>query len=195
MSVGHARVTAMSVSFSGELAFELHVPNEQLYLLWKLLSDAGKNFSLSRFGLYATESMRMEKGYRHWKADLIYERNPFESKLDRFVDLHKTDFIGKSALQVEIARGPEKLFVTLLVECEVAAAHSGDSVYHGTDLVGTVSSGGYGHRVNKNIAFAFVNPEFAETGIKLSIDILGRHYPAEVVSDCLYDHENALVKA
>jgi len=96
----------MSISFSGELSYELHVPNEQLLLVWSLLNEAGKAFELSRFGLYATESMRLEKSYRHWKSDLIYERNPIESGLSRFVNLNKPDFIGKEKLLAEIERGP-----------------------------------------------------------------------------------------
>nr|MBX2837940.1 aminomethyltransferase family protein [Gammaproteobacteria bacterium] len=195
MNLGHASVTAMSVSFSGELAYELHIPNEQLYLVWQLINQAGQSFKLTRFGLYATESMRLEKGYRHWKADLIYERNPMESALDRFVDLSKPDFIGKSALEKEIDRGPKKLFVTLIVDCDIAAAHAGDSVYSGDELIGTVTSGGYGHRTNKNIAFAFLKPDFANIGTALTIDVLGKHYPAVVCEPCLYDPSNNRVKA
>ncbi len=86
MFIGHAGVVVMAVSFSGELAYELHVPNEQLYLVWKILNDSGKVFDLGNFGLYAAESMRLEKGYLQWKTDLVYERNPFETGLDRFVD-------------------------------------------------------------------------------------------------------------
>ncbi len=194
MHLAHASVTAMSVSFSGELAYELHIPNEQLYLVWTLINDAGKAFGLSRFGLYATESMRMEKGYRHWKADLIYERNPIESALDRFVDLNKPDFIGKAALQKEVERGPEKLFITLTIDCDVAAAHAGDSIYDGTNLIGTVTSGGYGHRVEKNIAYAFVDPQYSEPGLSLSINLLGQSYAAQVCEPCLYDPSNDRVK-
>lgn len=192
--LGHAQLVAMSVSFSGELAYELHVPNEQLYLTWKILQDAGKAFDLSLFGLYATESMRMEKGYRHWKADLIYERNPMESGLDRFVNMKKADFIGKANLQTEITRGPVKQFVTLVVQCDFAAAHAGDSVYQGGQLIGSVTSGAYGHRLQKNIAFAFVNPELAVPGIDLMVEILGQKQAAQVVESCLYDPMNLLVK-
>ena len=194
MHLGHAAVLAMSVSFSGELAYELHIPNEQLYLVWKLLDEAGSAFNLSRFGLYATESMRMEKGYRHWKADLLYERNPVESSLDRFVSLDKPAFIGKQALLKEVERGPEKTFVVLTVDCDIAAAHAGDSLYSGADLIGTVSSGGYGHRVQRNIAFAFVTPEHTSIGTALEIGILGERYPAVVCEPCLYDSGNALVR-
>lgn len=195
MLIGHAEVVAMSVSFSGELAYELHVPNEQLYLLWSLLTEAGKAFDLSLFGLYATESMRMEKGYRHWKADLIYERNPMEAGLQRFVDLDKPDFIGKPALLNEIERGPERLFVSLTVDCDIAAAHAGDSLYQGDELIGTVTSGGYGHRIKENIAYAYVMPACATVGCELDVEILGTRYPATVAPECRYDETNARVRS
>jgi dimethylglycine dehydrogenase len=195
MHLAHASVTAMSVSFSGELAYELHVPNEQLYLVWQILSEAGAAYNLSRFGLYATDSMRMEKGYRHWKADLIYERNPMESALTRFVDLDKPDFVGRAALLKEIERGDLKTFVAMTVDCDIAAAHAGDSVYNGDDIIGTVTSGGYGHRVQRNIAFAFVDPAHAAIGTQLEVGILGSRYSAEVCEPCLYDPDNALVRA
>ena len=199
MTIGHAKVMAMSVSFSGELAYELHVPNEQLYLTWKIINDAGSSFNLSYFGLYATESMRMEKGYLHWKADLIYERNPIETSLDRFINLDKPNFIGKQALLKAVEKGCEKKLITLVVDCEIAAAHSGDSVY-ATDpdgdeqLIGTVTSGGYGHRVQKNIAYAFVYNEFAKIGDAFLIGILGDKYPAVMTETCLYDSTMELVR-
>ena len=196
MTLGHAKVTAMTVSFSGELAYELHVPNEQLYLVWKLLNEAGKEFNLSNFGLYATESMRMEKGYLHWKADLIYERNPIETGLDFFVKMDKSNFVGKKALQGLLDKGNKKQLVTLVIECELAPAHSGDSIYDsaGNNLMGTITSGVYGHRVNKNIAYAFVESELSSIGTELKIEILGKKYPAVVTQTCLYDPENNLVR-
>ncbi len=197
MTLGHAKVMAMTVSFSGELAYELHVPNEQLYLVWQLLDQAGAAFQLSRFGLYATESMRMEKGYLHWKADLLYERNPLESGLHRFVNLDKADFIGKAALLKEVERGSKKQFVTLLVDCEIAAAHSGDSVYQADQsdtVIGTVSSGAYGHRVQRNIAYAYVQPTLAAVGTELEVGILGQRYRAVVSDAGLYDPANTLMR-
>ena len=195
MFIGHAEVVAMSVSFSGELAYELHVPNEQLYLVWKILNEAGTDFNLGNFGLYATESMRLEKGYRHWKADLIYEHNPMESRLDRFVNLNKADFIGKQALLAQIERGPRKLFVSMTVDCDIAAAHGGDPVFADGKQVGSVTSGGYGFRTGKNIAYAFVDPDQADIGKQLKIGILGEQYDAVVVEPVLYDPDNRLVKS
>ena len=195
MFIGHAEVIAMSVSFSGELAYELHIPNEQLYLVWSILNSAGKTYYLGYFGLYATESMRLEKGYRHWKADLIVEHNPMESCLERFVDLQKADFIGKAALLEQLERGPRKLFVHMTVDCDIAAAHAGDPVFAGDKQVGSITSGGYGFRTAKNIAYAFVEPDQAEIGNTLSIGILGERYAATVVKPVLYDAENRLVRS
>nr|CAA6824370.1 MAG: Dimethylglycine dehydrogenase (EC [uncultured Thiotrichaceae bacterium] len=193
MTLGHAQVTAMSVSFSGEMSYELHVPNEQLYLVWTLLKEAGKAFNLSKFGLYATESMRMEKGFRHWKADLIYERNPLESGLNRFINLDK-EFVGKEALLKEIERGPVKQFVVMTVDCDIAAAHEGAPVYAGEKLVGSVTSGAYGHRVGKNICYAFVEPDQIAVGTSLEVDIIGERYVATVCEECLYDAAYELVR-
>ena len=195
MFIGHAGVVAMSVSFSGELAYELHVPNEQLYLVWEMLNEAGTGFGSGHFGLYATESMRLEKGYRHWKSDLVCEFNPLESRLDRFVDLDKPDFVGRQALLEQVGRGPRGLFVSMVVDCDFAPAHNGDPVFAGDRQVGSVTSAGYGHRTRCNIAYAFVEPDQADVGARLAVGILGERYEAEVVEPVLYDPDNRLVRA
>ncbi len=192
--IGPAQALAMSVSFSGELAYELHVPNEQLYLVWATLEAAGQPFGLSHFGLYATESMRLEKGYRHWKADLIYEYNPMESALERFVRLDKPDFVGKQGLLAQLDRGLRKRFVTLTVDTDVAPAHAGDPVFSGAQQAGSVTSGGYGFRVDRNIAYAFVDPDSAAEGAALKVGILGERHTAQVAANCLYDPENQRVR-
>jgi len=190
MGIGHAQVQAMSVSFSGELAYELHVPNEQLYLVWQLLKSAGEAFNLSRFGLYASESMRLEKGYLHWKADIIDEFNPMEAGLDRFVQLNKSDFVGKQALIKALTKGCSKKLVTLEVACETAPAHGGDPVFYQGKQVGVVTSGGYGHRVDKNLAYAYVEAEFAQAGQLFTVRIIGTYRDVQVIERCLYDPEN-----
>nr|MBX2823506.1 FAD-dependent oxidoreductase [Gammaproteobacteria bacterium] len=194
MFVGYAEVMAMSISFSGELAYELHIPNEQLLLVWSQITDAGTEFQLVNFGLYATESMRLEKGYRHWKADLIYEFNPIESCLERFVDLDKTDFIGKAGLQRQLQNGMRKRFVSMTVECDAGPAHAGSPIFAGDQQVGSVTSGGYGFRVEKNIAFGFVEPTMAEPDTQLTVGILGQRHQAIVQDPALYDPENLRVR-
>lgn len=195
MFVGYAEIMAMSVSFSGELAYELHIPNEQLYLCWKIINEARLQFDLGYFGLYATESMRVEKGYLHWKADLIYEQNPMETGLDRFVKLDKSFFVGKKALLKQIDRGPRKCLVSLAVECDFACAHGGDPIFHNEQQVGSVSSSGFGHRTSINFAYGFVDPSMSSLSTELSVGILGERFKATVIEPCQYDPINARVRA
>ena len=195
MFIGHAEVVAMNVSFSGELAYELHVPNEQLYLVWTALKEAGRAFEVGHFGLFATESMRLEKGFLHWKSDLIYEYNPFEAGLQRFVNIDKGEFIGRAALASQIERGPRKRLVSLIVDCDHAPAHAGDPVFGDGEQVDSVTSGGYGHRVGENIAYAYVAPERAAVGTRLEVGILGERISAEVVHPVRYDVDFSRVRS
>ena len=184
--VGQFPAVAMSVSFSGELAWELHVANEALYGCYCLLVAAGEPLGLRHFGLYATESMRLEKGFRHWKADLITEFHPLEAGLERFVRWDKT-YVGKDALTLARGRPPRRAFVALEVATREAPAHPGDSVVRSGQVVGTVSSAAWGHRVAKNLALAYVAPDCAALGTDLEIQMLGQNYPAVVCAEAQYD--------
>ncbi len=192
--IGIAPAVVMSVSFSGELAYEIHVPNNQLYAAYLALRKAGQIHGLKLFGARAVESMRMEKGYLHWKADILTEFDPYETALDRFVNIDKDQFIGKAALMARIANGPTKKLVSLEVECTTAPAHGGASVMQGDKFVGTVSSGDWGHRIGKNLAYAFVNPDLAIPGCKVTIDILGKGFAATVIETCQYDPDYKLLR-
>jgi len=190
--VGIAPAVVMSVSFSGELAYEIHVPNAQLYAAYLALRKAGEANGLRLFGSYAVESMRLEKGYRHWKADLVTEFTPFDANLGRFVKLDKPAFIGKSALAKS---RPRRAFVSMVLDCTHAPAHGGDSILSDGRVIGTVTSAGWGHRVGKNIAMGFVDPAFADIGTKLHVEVIGKPVPAEVAPECLYDPENRCVRS
>ena len=190
---GHVEAVAMSVSFSGELAWEIHVPLEHSKPVFDILWRAGQPFGIKPFGLRATESMRIEKGYRHWKADLITEFNPFESGLDRFVNLDKT-FVGKNALEKAYNISPRQRFVMLEIYSDVAVAHPGDSIVRDDGVVGTVTSASWGHRTEKNLAMGFIEPELGEDGYELGIEIIGKVFPAKVSAACQYDPQNSRVR-
>lgn len=194
--LGAVETVVMWISFSGELAFELHTENAQLLQLWQTLVSAGRAFGLSLFGLEAAESMRLEKGYLHWKAEIITERTPFEAGLQRFVKFDKADFIGRDAAFAAEAAGPEKRLVCLRLEARgIAPAHGGASVYADDRLVGSVTSGGYGYRVEESLAMAYVEADVAEEGRKLGVDVIGERRLATVVPACRYDPSNQRVKA
>ncbi|MEO0402054.1 MAG: FAD-dependent oxidoreductase [Pseudomonadota bacterium] len=192
--IGIAPAVVMSVSFSGELAYEIHVPNNQLYAAYLALRVAGEAHGLRLFGSRAVESMRMEKGYLHWKSDLITEFDPFETGLDRFVKMDK-EFIGKEALAKRQDAGLTAKLVSLQVVGRVAPAHPGASVMVDDTVVGTVTSGDFGHRVGQNLAYAFVAPEYGEVGTALSIDICGTRTDAQVIAPGPYDPDTALPRS
>ncbi|HIL20728.1 MAG TPA: FAD-dependent oxidoreductase [Candidatus Thioglobus sp.] len=185
--IGFSPATVMSVSFSGELAYEIHVPNASLYAAYLALREAGKAFDMQIFGARAVESMRMEKGFLHWKSDLITEYDPYETGLDRFVKMEKGEFIGSSALRERQTKGPTKKLVSLKIDSISAPAHGGASLMDSGRVVGTISSGEWGHRTRMNIAYAFVEPSKAEIGRKMMLDHLGEMVTAEVIEGSPYD--------
>ncbi|MDA8870078.1 FAD-dependent oxidoreductase [Rhizobiaceae bacterium] len=191
--INMAEAVALAVSFSGELSYELHVPNAQLRQAFDALWAAGKEFGMVPFGLLATESMRLEKGFRHWKADLITEFDPLESALDRFVR-DGDAFIGGKALSEKRANGPGRLFVSMVLDATHAAAHPGASVTRDGRVVGTVTSAGWGHRVGENLAMAFVDPDCAAIGDTLAVDVPDGTAAATICDPARYDPEFKLVR-
>ncbi|MES0861720.1 FAD-dependent oxidoreductase [Ruegeria sp. SCPT10] len=187
--VGIAPATVMNLSFSGELAYEIHVPNSSLYAAYLALRQAGCVFDMRLFGARAVESMRMEKGFLHWKADLITEFDPYETGLARFVKPQKGDFIGREALVERREKGPSKCLVTLSVQTDQAPAHGGASVMQEGRVVGTVTSGEWGHRTGLNLAYAFVEPDCADIGTKHEIDMCGTRVEAMIIAPSPYDSQ------
>ena len=185
--VGIAPATVMGVSFSGELAYEIHVPNASLYAAYLALRQAGNDFGMRLFGARAVDSMRMEKTFLHWKADLITEYDPFETGLARFVNLEKQDFVGRTALMARKIQRPERRLVALQIHATKMPAHPGASVMINGMVVGTVTSGDWGHRTELNLAHAFVHPDQSGDGTKLEVDMCCEMVSATVIPASPYD--------
>ncbi len=187
---------AMRVNYVGELGWELHVPNEHLAAVHDLLIAEGRGVPLAHFGLYARESLRLEKCYRSWKVDLTSEYSPLAASLDRFVRLDKTSaFSGREALRREAAAGPAKRFVPLLVDAKDADAAAVSIVYRAAEVVGFVTSGGYGYRLKRSIALAYVRTDLSVPGTELEVEILGDRCRAVVGREPLYDPDNLRLRA
>jgi dimethylglycine dehydrogenase len=196
IDIGYTKAIALRVNYVGELGWELHIPCEHLLSVYDLLWEAGQGFGLADFGLYAMDSLRLEKCYRSWKADLTTEYTPFMASLDRFVKLDKPGgFIGKEALRREAANGPRERFVPLLVDATDADAAAVSVVYHGDEYVGLVTSGGYGYRLKQSIALAYVRADLARPGTALCVEILGERRRAVVAAEPLYDPTNLRLRA
>ena len=139
--------------------------------------------------------MRMEKGFLGWKSDLITEFDPFETGLDRFVNLKKDNFIGKVALKNRIKKNAKQKLVCLKVACKHAPAYGGASLMEDGKVVGTITSGEWGHRVNFNLAYAFVNIDKSKEGTQMHLDLLGELVSVEVIPFGPYDESFSRILA
>ena len=194
--IAGAPVRAMRLSYVGELGWELHVPVEHLATVYDAVRAAGEEFGLAHFGLYAQESLRLEKCYRAWKADLTSDRTPIEAGLERFVHLGKAaDFIGKEALRARAVAGAGERLVPLVIAADDADASAVCVVYRGQEVAGLVTSGGYGYRVKRSIALAYVRRDLAVEGTELEVEILGERRKAVVAREPLYDPDNLRQRA
>ena len=121
------------VSFAGELGWEVHAENAAMPAIYEAILDAGA----TPFGMYALNSLRIEKGYRTWKGDLSTDYTLLEGGLERFIKFDKPqDFPGKAALLSEKQQGRKKAFVTLTVDAGDADAPYMSTIWHGDEAVG-----------------------------------------------------------
>ena len=190
-------VYMLRVNFVGALGWELHFPIEYAHHLFEALFKAGEEFGIGMAGMRAMESLRMEKSYRMWGSDLTRDYTPFEASLDRFVRMNKGDFIGKVALEKQLAEGVPHRFITLEVHGVTDADPLGNEPLFAADgrMVGRATAGYYGHVLRKSLAIGYIKPEFAEVGTELSIEILGERKRATVVVESPYDPANADLRA
>ncbi|MEL7133799.1 MAG: FAD-dependent oxidoreductase, partial [Pseudomonadota bacterium] len=170
----------LRVSFAGELGWEVHAPMADIPTIYDAIIDAGA----TPFGMYALNSMRIEKGYRAWKGDLSTDYSLFEGGLDRFVKLDKPqNFPGKAALLNERQQGSKKRFVTMTVEAGEQDAPYMSTIWNGDDVVGETTSGAWGYRINKSVALGVVRTDLTAPGTALEIEMYGKRYPAMVQAD------------
>ena len=181
------------VSFAGELGWEIHAANDHIAYLYKAVTDAGAK----PFGMWALNSLRLEKGYRAWKGDLSTDYTLFQGGLDRFVKLDKPqDFRGKAALLAEKQQGVTKRFVTLIVDAGDCDAPYMSTLWHNGEIVGETTSGAWGYRVNASIALGMIRADLAMAGTEIEVEIYGERRKATVQEDQpLWDAENERIRA
>ena len=202
ISLAGIAVRALRVNYVGELGWELHVRTEDHLALYDALWEAGEAFDMQDFGMYAMDSMRIEKSYRAWKVELDHEYSPLRSGLDRFVDLEKPEFKGRAAIMAEASEPLEDVFATLVLDRSSVSdlinntdALYGCPIHANGDIVGYTTSGGFGHRVEKSVALGYVIPEFALEGSRVQVSVLGNLRDATVVAESPYDPANAALRS
>jgi dimethylglycine dehydrogenase len=190
-------VYALRVNFVGALGWELHFPIEYAHSLFDALFEAGSKHGIGMVGMRAMESLRMEKSYRMWGSDMTPDYTPFEASLDRFVRMKKDTFIGKAALERQLAAGVPNRFVTLEVHGVTDADPLGNEPLFDKSgrMIGRATSGYYGHHIKKSLAIGYVKAEFAEVGTPLSIQILGEMKQATVLRESPYDPDSLDLKS
>ena len=200
-------VTAMRVSYVGELGWELHHPIDRMPDLYDALVAAGEPHGMVHFGSYAMNAMRIEKAYKAWGGELTTEITPIEAGLDRFVDLDTPgrDFIGRDATLVRRdAAGPDLTGLDMvLVYCEVDATDSDcrgneptyDPADDSSEAMGITTGGAWGHTVGKSLAFAYVDPAFLEPGSTFEIALFGGRHTATVLAEAAHDPSNERLRA
>ncbi|MGR3699904.1 MAG: GcvT family protein [Roseovarius sp.] len=192
-TVAGQKAFLMRVSFTGELGWEIHAENAAIPAIYEALMAAG----VKPFGMFALNSLRIEKGYRAWKGDLSTDYSMLEGGLDRFVKLDKPqDFPGKAALLAEKQRGVKKRFVTLIVEAKAADAPYMSTLWHDGQIVGETTSGAWGYRVNASVALGMLRADLAVPGTEIEVEIYGERCRAVVQPDApLWDPENERLRA
>jgi dimethylglycine dehydrogenase len=164
--------------------------------LYDAVWQAGEPVGMRDFGLYAMDSLRVDKCYRGWKSDLESGYTPLEASLDRFVDVKKANFVGREALLAEHARGPKFRFVPMLFDEDGdAEAPYCAQVFQGDTNVGLTTSGVWSHTLKKSVALAYVRTDLAMPGTVLQVEVLGQMRSATVQAEPLYDPKNERLRA
>ena len=185
---------ALRVSYVGELGWELHHPIDKMETLYDALMETGEEYEIANFGTYAMNSLRMEKAYKGWGAELTTEITPIESGLERFVDFSKS-FIGREATLSRKLLGVNTKLVYVSVETADSDCLGNEPVLAPETpacekIIGVTTSGAYGHTVGQSLVFAYVQPQYAEPGTQFEIRVLGQNCPATVLKEAAYDPQN-----
>ena len=195
ITVGRVPVLALRVTYVGELGWELYAHTEFGPALWDTLMEAGRPHGLVAGGYRAIDSLRLEKGYRAWSTDITPDETPFDAGLGFAVALDKgVDFIGRDALLAAKAAGPRKRLRCLVLDDPRSVCLGNEPVRIGGDIVGRVTSGGYGYAVERSIAYAYLPPD-APIGTRGEIDVFGEWVAFEVMREPLWDPSNARIRA
>jgi 4-methylaminobutanoate oxidase (formaldehyde-forming) len=192
IEVGAVPCLAYRVTYVGELGWELYCAAELGLRLWDTLWEAGRGHGLVPGGYKAIDSLRLEKGYRVWGADVTPEETPYEAGLGFAVKPEKGDFVGRDAL---LAAGePERRLRCLTLEDPRAVALGSEPVRIGDRLAGRVTSGGYGYTVGASIAYAYLPADQSDVGTEVAVEIFGDWVAGVVAAEPLFDPAGARLR-
>ena len=193
LAVGSVPCLALRVTYVGELGWELYCPMEFGLRLWDTIWEAGREHGLVAGGYKAIDSLRLEKGYRVWGSDVTPEETPFEAGLGFAVKLDKGEFVGRDALLA--AEQPKRRLACLVLDDPRAVALGSEPVRVSGEVVGRVTSGGYGYTVERSIAYAYLPSAAAAPGTGVEVEIFGEWIAGNVAEEPLFDPKGERIRA
>ena len=188
---------ALRLSYLGELGWELYAPMEYGLRLWDVLWEAGQEHGIFVGGQGAFDSLRLEKGYRSWGADIHTDYNPYEAGIGWAVRLKKGDFLGRDALRNAREAGISQKLCCMTFDTADGMALGKEPVLdaRGETVLGYVTSANYGYSVGKHILYAYLPAGYAAPGTSVQVQYFGALHAATVVDDPLYDAEMMKLKS
>jgi len=199
IDVAYARPLAVRISFVGELGWELYIPTEFSNNVFDALMSAGKKYHLKLVGLHALDSLRLEKGYKHWGADIAPDDTPFEAGLGFCVKMDKADFIGRQALRKQLETGIQRRLVTFTLADPEPLIYHDEPIYRDGRPIAENTHGSYSHLLGCAIGMCYLqNPEGIRDDWIMSgsyeINVAGRLFPIKIHLKPPYDPQNARVR-
>lgn len=194
ITVAGVELRALRVNYVGELGWELHTPMAEMPKVFEALMRAGEGHGIALFGTYAMNSLRMEKGYHAWGAELTNEITLIAADMERFVDFGK-DFIGKPGTLRDKQNGPPSRLVYLSVDAVDNDCYGNEPVYHEGRIVGLTTGGAFGHAVGRSLAFAYVEPALAQPGTAFEVLMMEQRCAARVLAGPAWDPNNVRLRA
>jgi dimethylglycine oxidase len=192
--IGGVPVTAMRLSYVGELGWELYTSADNGLRLWDALWAAGQKYDVIAGGRAAFNSLRMEKGYRSWGTDMTTEYNPYEAGLGFAVRPQKGDFIGRDALEGVTEDSVSRRLACLTIDDGQTVVQGHEPVFVDGSPVGYVTSAAFGHTVGSPIAYAWL-PATATVGTQVEIQYFDRLVTATVAAEPLVDPEMKKIRS
>ena len=182
ITVAGKKVRALRVNYVGELGWELHPEMHDLPVIYDAIWNAGQAHGIADFGLYAVNSLRIEKGYRGWGAELTNEVTMIDADMQRFIKFEKDDFTGKAATLAQKEEDRSLQLVYFEVDANDSDVRGNEPIFSGDDVIGLTTSGGYGHFTGKSLGFGYVPPALSAPGTVLQVGLLDERCSARVIT-------------
>ncbi|MDH3440275.1 MAG: FAD-dependent oxidoreductase [Gammaproteobacteria bacterium] len=200
IELGYAIVRASRITFVGELGWELYIPTEFMQGVYDEIVSAGESFGLAHAGYHALNSLRMEKGYRHWSHDITDEDSPLEAGLGFTVKFDKPGgFIGRDALLKQQQDDLRRRLVQFKLEDPEPLLYHNEPIWRDNEIVGHITSGAYGHTLGGCVGLGYVHTNTGASdedilSANYEIEVAGERFAAEASLQPMYDPTNSKIR-